>query len=189
MTLATHIVVGAAMARVFANNPAEAFVIGLASHYILDSIVHWDYPISSYSSEKHDPESTKVHFNKNLFFDIAKVSIDVLIGLLIAVAVHWKFFAINSFSNSTSHSTIFDPSVGIILVTGAFAAILPDFIQFVYGSIKSSPLAFLHKPFGLMQKFHHYMHSEANLNDRPFIGVVSQICLILVVSAIVSMFF
>jgi hypothetical protein len=162
MTLATHIVTGAAAARLFATHPAEAFIIGLASHYILDSVAHWDYPIRAYSSEKHAPGDTKVHFNRAIFLDIGKVLLDVLIGFAIV------FFA---------HAQFVNGHLAFLLIAAA-GAVLPDFIQFVYGVYKLPLL-------GLMQRFHHFMHAETHFNDRPVIGVATQVCLIL----LASMFF
>lgn len=159
MTLATHIVTGAAAARIFATHPAEAFVIGLASHYILDSIVHWDYPIKAYFSHKDSPAETKVHLNKDIFIDVGKVLFDVSIGFVIV------FFA---------HREIVNGNL-LLLTVAALGAVLPDFIQFVYGIYKIPLL-------GFMQRFHHFMHAARTLNDRPIIGVGSQICLIIVAS-------
>lgn len=169
MTLATHIVVGAAVARVLASNPVEAFVIGLATHYLLDSIVHWDYPLSAYSSEKAMPEQTKVHLNKYIFLDMGKVLLDVAIGFVIVFFVHQQFISGNM-------STLW------LLLIAALGAVLPDFIQFAYGIFKIHPL-------GLMQRFHHYMHAGANFNNRPILGISTQVCLIALVSVFASMFF
>ncbi len=45
MTLSTHSVVGAGLALVTHVNPGVAFVIGFTSHFVLDAIPHWDYPM------------------------------------------------------------------------------------------------------------------------------------------------
>lgn len=159
MTLATHIVVGAAASRLFATHPAEAFVIGLASHYVLDSIVHWDYPIRAYSSRLDAPGETKVSVGRGMLFDMAKVLLDVAIGFVIVLLVHQQLVQGNL----------------LFLLLAAVGAVLPDFIQFAYGVYKFPP-------FGLMQRFHHFMHATRNFNDRPVIGVATQICLIVVAS-------
>ena len=49
MILSTHAVVGAALASFVPSHPLAALVIGFASHFALDAIPHWDYPIKSRS--------------------------------------------------------------------------------------------------------------------------------------------
>lgn len=157
MTLATHMVTGAAASRLFATHPAQAFLIGWLSHYIFDTITHWDYPIHSYASHKHAPGETKVTFNKIIFLDIGKVLLDVSLGVLFIFTVHGRIM----------------PGHVSILIAGALGATVPDFLQFVYGLTKFRVL-------GWLQRFHHFMHSGKSLNDRPVVGIVSQICLIIV---------
>jgi hypothetical protein len=49
MVLSTHAIVGAAISSFITSQPAAAFVLGFASHFALDAIPHWDYPIKSSS--------------------------------------------------------------------------------------------------------------------------------------------
>src|SRR6266550_4061628 len=49
MILSTHAIVGAAIASFLPSHPTTAFVLGFGSHFVLDAIPHWDYPISSAS--------------------------------------------------------------------------------------------------------------------------------------------
>jgi hypothetical protein len=49
MILSTHAVVGAALATFVPSHPVAAFMMGFASHFALDAIPHWDYPIKSRS--------------------------------------------------------------------------------------------------------------------------------------------
>lgn len=178
MTLATHIVAGAAVAKIFSANPAQAFVVGCLSHYILDSIVHWDYKLRAFSPESdsssadnlsstNDSSSVggspfiekKVRFNKFLFGDIAKVLFDALLGFLIVFLIV---------------SGVADRLVGddmVLLLSGAVGGVLPDFLQFLYGIWKTRFLRAL-------QKFHHFMHAKKKLNDRPALGIPLQICVI-----------
>ena len=53
MILSTHAIVGAAIASFLPSHPTTAFVLGFGSHFVLDAIPHWDYPIKSASV---DPE-------------------------------------------------------------------------------------------------------------------------------------
>lgn len=93
MTLGTHIVVGTTLAAAYAGGPASAFGIGLLSHYLMDAITHWDYPISC-NKEK----SVKAFVS-----DVLKVLIDITIGVGIVVwamgpqgflSMPWLVFAV-----------------------------------------------------------------------------------------------
>jgi hypothetical protein len=48
MILSTHAIVGAAISR-FIPSHAAAFVVSFATHFELDALPHWDYPIKSSS--------------------------------------------------------------------------------------------------------------------------------------------
>jgi hypothetical protein len=47
LTLTTHAIVGAAIASVIPAHPFFAIAAAFASHFLLDAIPHWDYPIRS----------------------------------------------------------------------------------------------------------------------------------------------
>lgn len=165
MTLATHMATGAAISGLFATSPAQAFLIGWLSHYIFDTIAHWDYPIDSYASEKSAPTESKVIFNRATVFDIAKVLADVLLGVFIVTAFYYR---------AADHSFL-------VFAAGAIGATIPDFIQFLYGSTKLKVLEFL-------QRFHHFMHSGKSLNGRPVIGIGLQLSLILFTGIFIELF-
>ncbi len=152
MTLTPHIVTGAVAARIFTSHPVAAFVLGCATHFMLDAIPHWDYKIDSLSDENtgSDPLNKKVRFNKILFFDVGKVLLDVALGFTL---LFWFIFPISNLS---------------ILLAGAIGGVLPDFLQFVFGIWKNTPLR-------LHQKFHHFIHAKKKLDDRPWIGVPIQV--------------
>ena len=167
MTLSTHIVTGVAAAKIFSTNPVEAFLIGMATHYALDSIVHWDYKIHSLASESGGDSFSldkKIKFNKLLFLDISKVMCDVLLGGAIV-------FLTLSFGSKD-----FD-AYSWILIAGALGGVAPDFLQFVYGVWKIWPLRKL-------QEFHNYMHAKKKLDGRPMIGVPIQIGIIALMATI-----
>lgn len=164
MTLATHLVVGAAGARLFAGagTPSlfTAFLIGWMSHYILDSITHWDYPLSAYSSSLENPLKTTLVRGKVLFFDFAKVILDAGAGLILV------YF----FIRDPGAVALFDPRIFL----GALGAAFPDFIQFAYSFLKWKPL-------GLMQRFHHFMHAKTSFENRPAIGISIQVIAIVII--------
>jgi hypothetical protein len=49
MILSTHAIVGAALASLMPSHPIAAFAAGFASHFVIDSTPHWDYPLKSIS--------------------------------------------------------------------------------------------------------------------------------------------
>ncbi len=167
MTLATHIVVGAATARALATSPIQAFILGWISHYIMDSIIHWDYPLKTFEGNHNDPTATKIHFNRDIFLDMAKVLLDVGLGFIIVLLATDEFTRQNFF----------------LVLAGAVGGGMPDFIQFLYGAFKTKSLTQpLTKPLEIMQRFHNFMHASRDLKSRPVIGIAIQVCIILVVS-------
>lgn len=150
-------VAGAAAAKVLSSHPLEAFVIGWLSHYILDSVVHWDYPLSITGGEEHAPLNIREASKKLIAYDVAKVLIDVLLGALIIYVLS------RNFSPDNIH----------LLIAGAFGATIPDFLQFLYGVFKVRILA-------ILQDFHNFMHAKRTLKGRPIFGITAQICVILI---------
>jgi hypothetical protein len=79
MILTTHAVVGAALASFVPSHPAAAFVLGFASHFILDAIPHVDYPIKSRSV---NPKiGAPMAFDRALLQDAVTIGSDGLFGL------------------------------------------------------------------------------------------------------------
>lgn len=160
MTLATHAIVGGAVSSLFPSHPVIAFFAGFFSHFILDAMPHWDYKImSAYANPSiamsvntvKPGASGKFKADRNFAVDLSHISADLVLGILMvlfvlhpAVVAEWK-----------------------ILALGVIGGILPDFLQFVY-------MRFPHQPMILIQKFHSFMDTRHKLNDKPFIGIVSQ---------------
>ncbi len=161
MTLATHMVVGAAAASVFTNHPVEAFVVGWASHYVMDAIVHWDYPLSITGGTEQVPLNIKQAPIKLIAFDVGKVLLDVAIGGLILGLLAWRLHL--NFDNIW------------ILFAGAIGGTIPDFLQFLYGVFKVKILA-------LLQRFHGFMHAKRGLREKPIYGIFLQLFIIAVAS-------
>jgi hypothetical protein len=152
MILGTHAIVGGALASLFPSHPAVVVAVGFASHFAIDAIPHWDYPLESISVVPGAGNLPKL--DRPLLRDIALIGFDACAGLALALGL---------FATSAT--------IGIILL-GAFAAMLPDPLQFVHGLFPRWPLSAL-------QKFHRWIHTKRQL-DWP-IGVSSQIVFILVV--------
>lgn len=150
MILTTHAVTGAALASLFPHQPVIGFLAAFASHYVLDAIPHWDYPILTASLKPNI--GGKLRLEKSLLIDFTKLGSDALLGLLLATL----FFAPL-------------PSVFPALL-GAIGGLLPDFLQFVYTRFRREPLSSL-------QRFHRWVHSKKKITS--FIGIAIQAFFIL----------
>ena len=95
MIATCHILTGAAIA-VKTQNSALGLVLAFLSHFILDFIPHKEYNVDF----KHK-------FWKFSLLDILKITLDVLVGILIILAINKSI---------------------IISLAGGFAAIFPDII-------------------------------------------------------------
>jgi hypothetical protein len=169
MTLTTHAVVGAAVAKIIGVNPAFGFLGGMASHYVLDSIIHWDYRLKSKCMDFEKPAEEfpvkRIFYDINFFIDLLKVGIDLALGF---VLVFLFFPRPDSYMN-------------YILLSGAVGGVLPDLLQFVYFKFKK-------EPFITFQKIHTWAHSQKKLDNFPVLGFSLQAFIILIV-IVISKFF
>jgi hypothetical protein len=162
MVLATHIVVGSAVASIFPNHPLIGFSAAFASHFVLDAIPHWEYKLKSRVSTSGDPllkNSLETDFVINRFFvgDLFCIGIDILIGILLAI------FALGG-AGRLSVS---------VLTAGALGAVTPDSLQFVYTKIRREPLVSL-------QRFHQWVHIKKHLRN-PLAGIIWQLAIVALV--------
>ena len=148
MILSTHAIVGGAIASLFPSHPVLVALAGFASHFAIDAIPHWDYPLRSISvGRKVDNRGLKI--NVLLVRDLSLIGADACFGLAIAL-----LFAMAG--------TVW------VIALGAVAGMLPDPMQFVHSLYPRGPLKSL-------QRFHGWMHSKRKLAWR--IGVASQVAL------------
>jgi hypothetical protein len=127
-------------------HPLLVVCMAFASHFLLDAIPHWDYPIRSASI---NPEiAGPMKYDRALFADMVAIGADALLGIVLALIL----FA--------SQSSI------ILVFLGACAGILPDALQFAYMRFPRQPLASL-------QRFHQWSHTSHKLSN-PLLGVLSQ---------------
>jgi hypothetical protein len=145
MILSTHAVAGAALASLLPSHPTIVVVAGFASHFAMDAIPHWDYPLRSISLKPNDGKRIS---GNGLLRDIGLVAVDACAGLALAI---WLF--------ATS------ATIGVILL-GAVAAMLPDPLQVAHRLCPREPLRTL-------QRFHVWIHCNSQL-EWP-IGVSSQV--------------
>lgn len=114
MIITTHSVVGAVSAYSLTNNPVLALLIGIVSHFVLDAIPHWDYPLNA-----NEPNPTL----KGFVIDIMRVSLDLILGFLLVLLF-------------VQGLTTFNP----IVWAGALGGIIPDIFQFLGRRLPKTPL-------------------------------------------------
>lgn len=166
MTLGTHAIVGGSLAVLASADPVATFCLGFLSHFVLDSIPHYDYPLLSLYQNVDDKLDVGMNFGRLFLLDILRIGADFGIGLLVL----FMFYGDR-------------PSFPYIILAGAFGAVLPDGLQFAYFKLKKAPLR---APLRLLQRFHLFIHAESNLNNRPVFGIF---CQVLVVAAFLSISF
>ena len=146
MILTTHAVVVGALASLFPANPIVAIAAGFVSHFAIDAIPHWDYPLQSISVAKGRRNHLK--WERPIVQDAALIAFDACVGLALAVGLF------------SAHAPV------VVIMLGAIAGMLPDPLQFVHSLHPHEPLATL-------QRFHWWIHSKREL-DWP-IGISSQV--------------
>lgn len=159
MTLSTHAVIGAVIAKAIPGfHPIIQFFFAFISHFLLDAIPHGHYPISSARTDPKNPFYVDMPLNKKSLPDFFKIGLDLLIGLGLA------FFVLGRL-NGSSYLTL-----GI----GAIGGILPDALQFLYWKIHAKPLAAL-------QKFHLEVMHTKNLLDtnQPLTFLIETVTIVI----------
>jgi hypothetical protein len=155
--LSTHAVVGAAIGSLLPSHPVAAALLGFASHFPLDAIPHWDYPIRS--AFVNPAVGGPLQADRALMLDAATIGADTLIGLVASALL---------FATPTGTGAV---------MLGACGAILPDPLQFVHAHFPREPLR-------TIQRFHRWAHTKRPMNTQVVWGIVSQMALIVVVVAL-----
>ena len=159
MILVTHAVVGAGIASVARLHPISAFIVGFLSHFVLDTIPHWDYHLkSSTKGSVANPIDGDFVIGRDFYFDLIKIGLDFLLGLVLPLIFFSQGMSLLDFVTS-----------GILW--GAIGGMTPDFLQFVYSK-------FRHEPMVSLQRFHIFMHADRRLNDSYILGPLIQAGLI-----------
>ncbi len=149
MTLSAHAVAGSAAALIFRQYPVLGLLAALASHYLLDGIPHWHYPMPSI--KKSSPSlwwKNEVKWGPELAKDAAKAAADGLLGLALSIVL----------------AMFTHPEFWFLAVLGAGFGVLPDFLQFLNYLTKSPVLA----PF---QRFHSWWHAEKRHDEKLALGL------------------
>ena len=157
MILATHAIAGAALGRLVPRYPWLAFLLGFASHFLLDAIPHWQYKVRSKLYAKN-PVDEFITPGKKLAFDVAVVTLDFLVGVFLAFRFLGHGFSLTG-PNQLS------------LLLGAVGGAFPDGLQFLY-------FVFRNKPLLLFEKFHARWHASRNFDPASIPGILLQAALV-----------
>jgi hypothetical protein len=133
--LSTHAIVGAAIASLMPNHPALAFASGIASHFAIDAIPHWDYPLRSITLKP----GSAMTLDFSLVRDLGLITLDACVGLAVTL---WLYAS---------------PNATTAVVLGAFGAMLPDPLQIAHKLCPREPLRSL-------QRFHVWIHTRQQLS-------------------------
>ena len=152
MTLTTHGILGAATASFFPGFYPLAWAASFLSHFFADAIPHWDSQTQS-AKKNLNPLANDFIITRESLGDMIKIGLDFGLGLVLPRLI----FSL--------------PEYDLWLILGgAFFAILPDPLQFVYWKIRREPLTSL-------QRFHLGIHAKIRIKDWR-IGAPIQIIII-----------
>jgi hypothetical protein len=136
-------------------HPLLGLALAFGSHFVLDALPHWDYPIRSSCI---DPSfGARMSYDRKLFIDLSKIGGDAALGIIFSVLL----FVTQKDANL------------ILILAGAGAGMLPDALQFAY-------IRFPHQPLRAIQRFHEWIHTSRRMRGRPVLGIVSQCALVVV---------
>ena len=150
MILSIHAITGAVLAS-NSDNFGQIVVLGVASHYFLDSIPHVEYKI----------ENIKNGNLKMAAKEFSKILFDLLLGLVVILFIIQD----QSFNQS------------IFILTGSFFALLPDGLYFIDCLIKNKDRNIFTKFLKNHTVFHKKTHSVVS---KKTITIPSQIVIILI---------
>lgn len=135
MILSTHAIVGASIASFMPNQPALAFIAGVASHFLIDAIPHSDYRLHSISIGR---SRSAITANGFLVRDLGLLAVDASAGLVVALVLYAS------------------PGATLAVLLGAVGGMLPDPLQLAHRLYPREPLRSL-------QRFHVWMHTKHRL--------------------------
>ena len=169
MVLGTHTVIGGTLGAVSRAHPIIAFLVGFISHFLLDTIPHWDYKLLSSTKRKTDnPLDGDMVLGKEFIRDIICIGVDFGIGIIVT-----SFLFLSGYLGGEE--------VLVPLIFGALGGVAPDFLQFAYMKIRKEPLVSL-------QKFHIFIHAKKRLDGQFIIGPILQIVMALILLIVAHSF-
>ncbi|MCS7092226.1 MAG: hypothetical protein NZM26_02655 [Patescibacteria group bacterium] len=146
-----HVVVGAALAAKVVN-PFLAIPLSFASHFVLDTVPHWNPHIST----------EKRRFGHITKKSVLIISADVILALLIGTAISIAI----SYTQDPNQGIIFNWKQFAVAMLCCFAAVLPDVIE--------APLFFTKyrsKFLEIWLKFQKSIQNDTNF----FWGIITQV--------------
>lgn len=164
MILNTHVIVGAATAQFFPNRPVLTFFAGFISHYLIDTLPHWDYELLSAQEDLNNPMNSDMAINKDFLIDLLKVFLDFCFGIFVSFLIFTK--------------SEFPP---LWMMTAIVGSVFPDVLAFFYWKIKKEPLTSL-------QRLHIWTQKCESFKIRPFLGFSLQLSFALIIALIVKFF-
>ncbi len=86
MTLSTHIALAGALGAPLINsNPVALLIFAMGTHYLADSIPHYDYKLRyAFNEDKNAPPFNTKDF---LIHDCGRVGFDMTLGTVLAIAI------------------------------------------------------------------------------------------------------
>jgi hypothetical protein len=159
MIHSTRAVVGGTTASFMPDHPVPAFVVGAASHFLIDdALPHVDYPLRSISVRRSAPSAFTL--NWLLVQDFGLLALDACLGLTIVL---WLY--------ASTGATV-------AVLAGALGGMLPDPLQLLHKLYPREPLKSL-------QRFHVWSHTKRKL--RWPLGVASQLSFVALVIGLRAM--
>src|SRR3989344_76146 len=154
MTLATHIVVAGAVASPFLPNPLVGFLAGFLSHYVVDAIPHWDWPLKSIRINLQGRKYKTNFSSGTIIFDTMMMLSDMALGFLALFLVLQGNFSINA---------------AVALFAAAVGGVLPGGMDIFF-------LAFRKEPFVTHHRFHSWAHTRRIIPHRETLkGIFMQL--------------
>ncbi len=153
MTLSTHIALAGALGAPLINsNPAALFIFAMGTHYLADSIPHYDYKLRYAFNEEGDaPPFNTIDF---LIHDCGRVGFDIALGAVLAIMAL-------GVENFLAHPLSF-----FLLGLGS---ILPDLLSALHVGVPTKLLQW-------NQSLQDFTHSKKL--SWSFVGVCSQVLIL-----------
>jgi hypothetical protein len=159
MLLVTHLAVGAAIGEAvhgLPGAPAIAFVLGVASHYVLDALPHWE----KLSGEKFPDNDTSEPLKKWPRASIKSATIDGILAILFLVYFVWR----------QPHGAFYVNPV----FWGGIGGVLPDFLTNTPGLSKLWAKWPVFKEERYVHNYFHISH-ESQIHMPRYLGLITQI--------------
>lgn len=136
MVLTPHILTGA-LIGIKLKNPILGSAFAFLSHYLLDTIPHWEYNFikNQQTYNNHDIKTINIAEIKSSKHGFAKIILDLLVGFGILLFL-----------------TLYSKKISYSILIYGFLGILADFLVFIYWCFPK--ILFLKKHFQLHHNFH-----------------------------------